>query len=117
MKKLFFIALLFLAISTNAQITVSSNPALVAPATTTTQAVTISKTFISDPNGTLYGPIVFVLIKFPSSNSGTVQVNTLSSSVTGSPAYAAGTQVAVAVKDIVWIKLSNSADKYEISWF
>lgn len=116
MKKLLFIALLFLAISAKAQITVSSNPALVTPGTTTTQQITLSKTFTSDPRATVFGTLVFVLIKFPSSNSGTVQVNTLSSTVTGSPAYAAGTQVAVTVKDTIWIKLSNSADTYEISW-
>lgn len=117
MKKLLFIALIFVSASSLAQITVSTNPTLVAPATTSTREITIIKSFLSDPNNVFFPTLIAVVVKFPSGNSGTAQINTLSSTVTSSPAYAAGTQVFLTVKDTLWIKLSNSADTYEISWF
>lgn len=57
-----------------------------------------------------------VSIYFPSANGGTVQVNTMSSTVTSSPAYAAGQTVHVSVTDTLYIKFSADTDVAWISW-
>lgn len=53
----------------------------------------------------------WVIIKFPSTNSGTVQVNSDNGVMTLSPAYAASATPAIFyVRGRFWIKFSNSAD-------
>lgn len=52
-----------------------------------------------------------VVIKFPSGNSGTVQLNDSNGVMTGQHAYAAGdTPVIFTVRNKFWIKFSNGAD-------
>lgn len=53
-----------------------------------------------------------VIFKFPSTNSGTVQINTLNGVMTNSTTYAAGATPAILlVRGKFWIKFSNSADE------
>ena len=107
MKNLLLALLLFVSAAAVGQdeITVSVNPREVALGTTNVTKVNLNP-----------GHRKVMKIYFPSTNVGTVKVNTTSSTVTASPAYPAGTTDFLDVKDYFYIQLSNSADKFWISW-
>lgn len=108
MKHLITIIFTLVSFQAFSQINVYNNPAEIAPATTNTTQVFVYPTVPK-----------YVNIKFPASNSGTVQINTESSTVTSSPAYSNATHpngIWVDVTYMFWVKLSNSADKIEISY-
>lgn len=108
MKNLLISILLLVAVSATAQITVSTNPAVI----DTVGATTVK--YITLP--TNLAPVT-LLIKLPSTNASTVRINSESSSMINSVAYAAGAYVWVTTKTgKIWFKLENSADDLEISW-
>jgi hypothetical protein len=116
MKKLLII-LLFIANVAVAQteadtVTISSNPTYLSLGDTDITMIEFTKGTYKDNV-----PVpLYLMLRFPSGNAGTVQVSTYGSTVTSSPAFAAGSYVIITVYKKVWIKLSNSADDVEISW-
>ncbi len=108
MKQLIFIVLTFLSVKAFSQINVYDNPYDVAPATTNVTQIIVHPTVTK-----------WVNIKFPASNSGTVQINSERSTITNSPVYSNTTHpngIWIEVTYSFWVKLSNSADKIEVCW-
>lgn len=112
MKTIFTLLAFLICSSVFAQINVTSNPTLITAGNTTVNEVTIDRGSLGIPTPRL----ITVLIKLPSTNTGTVQINTLNSDVDDSPSFAAGVYVWITVRDNFWIKQSNGADSIEISW-
>lgn len=114
MKNLLLILAIALpSIAIGQDITISSNPTVLTSGDTNTDEVLIDR-------GQFVGfyelRVMPLLIKVPSGNSGTVQINTFDSSMTNAPAIAAGTSVWITVIDRFWIKFSNGADSIEVYW-
>ena len=108
MKNLPLALLLFLSVAASAQITVSTNPAVI-----DTVGATTVKYFTLPTN---LAPVT-LLIKLPSTNASTVRINTESESMINCVAYAAGAYVWVTTRTgKIWFKLENSADDLEVSW-
>jgi hypothetical protein len=112
MKKLIFIILTFVTSSAFCQVadtvTVTTNPALVSVGDTDITMVQLPSK-IGNP--------AEIFIKFTGTNSGTVQMSTLSDVVSSSPSYAADRFGFFTIKNgKFWIKLSNGADTIEVSW-
>ena len=106
-----FFALL-ISFASFAQINVTSNPTNISAGNTTVNEVTINRGYFS-----IYPPrLLTVIIKMPGTNSGTIQVNTISSDVSSSPAYSADGYLFITVRDTFWIKQSNGSDSFQISW-
>lgn len=108
MKHLITIILALASLQAFSQINVYDNPYDVAPATTNTTQVIVHPTVTK-----------WVQIKFPASNSGTVQINSERSTITNSPVYSNTTHpngIWIEVTYSFWVKLSNSADKIEVCW-
>lgn len=117
MKNLFFVLALFCAsLIAHAQaadtLTISSNPTSVSLGDTDVTMINFTRGTFNDrmPDN------LVLLIKFPATNVGTVQINTYSATMTLSPLHAADTYLWITVRDRFYIKLSNSADDVEISW-
>jgi len=114
MKKLLFIAFLFLSAASFAQVNINNNPydPVEAGETLSTSVTTYSMPAIYSYSNQL------VIVKIPSGNSGTVKFSAVGSAViASSPAYAAGATFMFEVRGgMFWVQLSNSADTFEISW-
>jgi len=109
MKRLLFIALLFIGISASAQVTTTNNPSFVSPGTTSATLVTL-------PSNAPY--IVTILVRFPSTNVSTVKLSSIgSATISESPDHVADTYTWLTVTGgRFYVQLANSADDIEISY-
>lgn len=57
-----------------------------------------------------------LIIKAPSTNVSTVQVNGISSTMTDAATLDPGEQIIITVRNKFWVKLANSADDLKIGW-
>jgi hypothetical protein len=108
MKNFLIAIFLLISLSATAQITVSTNAAVIdSVGATTVKYITLP---------TNLAPVT-LLIKLPSTNASTVRINTESSTMINCVAYPAGSYVWVTTKTgKIWFKLENSDDDLEISW-
>lgn len=113
MKNLLLALLLFVSVAASAQITITSNPTLVSPGTTSTTEVRLRR---GDFDEGVPNPVL-VVIRFASTNVGTIQVNTYNDTMTSSPAFAATDgDILITVSKDFWIKCSNANDDFIIFW-
>ena len=118
MKKLIFILFLFAGFA-KAQTVASSNPFIVDPTGTTVFEVNLGgKNTVQNPSpGGKYPTVIFITV--PAANVGTVQWNSVNSTLTSSPVYSASSEDKIyilTIKDKFYIKFSNAADFVHITW-
>lgn len=113
MKNIVLTLLIFASFSGYSQVTItSSNPTLVSTGDTYVNEISMDRDYFNQ-----YLPrAVPLLIRMPSTNSGTIKINTFSSDMDSSPSYAAGAVVWITIVDRFWIQQSNGSDSIEISW-
>lgn len=112
MKKLLFAILLLVGVSAQAQITVNGNSFVINPADTNVEEIIISERLSKD---------TMIMFKIPSTNSGTVKINMLSSDMTNADAEAATAEDRIIPPLTIkgqrfWIQFSNAADTVTIYW-
>lgn len=117
MKKLLIPILILLATATYGQVAdtvnaISKNPVLLSKL----KAGETNDTAITRVNLPRKNFDYVVILKFPSGNSGTVQVNSEGDVVSGSPLYAAGTTLIFTCTGRFFIKCSDASDDVEISY-
>lgn len=108
MKNLLLALFILVSGAAFGQTTVTENPRLIAPASTSVITVTFKQ---SSPK--------VVHVKFPEANTGTVKLNTASTTLTNSPVYSYTTHpngILIAVEKFLYFQLTQSADKIEVSW-
>jgi len=108
MKNLLLALFILVSAAAYSQTTVTENPRVIAPASTSVITVTFKQ---SSPK--------VMHVKFPEANTGTVRLNTASATLTNSPVYSYATHpngILITVEKYLYFQLTQSADKIEVTW-
>ena len=118
MKKLILIPFILMSVIAFSQTVVSSNPYIVDPSSTSTFEVNLGgRNTVFNPNASAkYWTTI--LITVPSTNAGSVQWNSVNSTMTNTPSISAGSSnqtFMITIKDKIYFKFSNASDVVHIT--